>query len=306
MDAGSITVPDRTFGNIKRSFILAYLKQNRLQLFAVIYMILSIVLALIGPIVVPHSPTTPDPRAQLLPPSSQYWFGTDINGMCIFSRTISAFRTDLFISLCGALLALAVGAPVGVFAGFFDGRKGGYGFLSTLILRIMDIIQAFPIFVLGLLLVAGFGPNPLNLIFLIGITNLPPNLRLARSEVLSLREKSFVEAARAAGNKELRIAFSHAMPNALTPVIALLSLVMGFGILLTAGLSFVGAGVRVPTPEWGSMIAIGASSMITGHWWPAFFPGLVMGLTIFAFSMIGQAVTALLDPLERVKLGFSR
>jgi len=269
-------------------------------------MILSIVLALIGPIVVPHSPTTPDPRAQLLPPSFRYLFGTDINGMCIFSRTVSAFRTDLFISLCGALLALVVGAPLGVLAGFFDGRKGGYGVLSMVILRIMDIIQAFPIFVLGLLLVAGFGPNPLNLIFLIGITNLPPNLRLARSEVLSLREKSFVEAARAAGNKELRVAFSHVMPNALTPVIALLSLVMGFGILLTAGLSFVGAGVRVPTPEWGSMIAIGASSMITGQWWPAFFPGLVMGLTIFAFSMIGQAITALLDPLERVKLGFSR
>jgi peptide/nickel transport system permease protein len=300
------TIRYESLQNIKNSFVVTYLMNNRLQLFSVIYMVVSIILAFIGPLIVPHSPTTPDPRAQLLSPSSDYWFGTDVNGMCIFSRTIAAFRTDLFISLCGALLALIVGAPVGVFAGFFDGRGGGYGFLSMVILRIMDIIQAFPIFVLGLLLVAGFGPNPLNLIFLIGITNLPPNLRLARSEVLSLREKSFVEAARAAGNKELRIAFSHTMPNALTPVIALLSMVMGFGILLTAGLSFVGAGVRVPTPEWGSMIAIGASSMITGHWWPAFFPGLVMGLTIFAFSMIGQAITSLLDPLERVKLGFSR
>ncbi len=289
----------------RRSFILIYLAHNKLQLAAVVYMIAALLLALLGPAIVPHSPTIPNPEAQLLPPSAEYWFGTDINGMCIFSRTIAAFRTDLMISLCGAFLALIIGAPVGSYAGYFDGHRGLHGVLSTIIMRFMDVLQAFPIFVLGLLLVAGFGPSPLNLIFLIGITNLPSNLRLARTEVLALRGKSFVEAAKASGNRNLRVAFRHVMPNALTPVIALLSTVMGFGILLTSGLSFVGAGVRVPTPEWGSMIAIGASSMITGQWWPAFFPGAVMGITIFSFSMIGQAITSLLDPLERVKLGFA-
>jgi peptide/nickel transport system permease protein len=226
--------------------------------------------------------------------------------MCIFSRVIAAFRTDLFIALSGALLALIVGAPTGIFAGYFDGKGGTYGKLSMIILRFMDIIQAFPIFVLALVLVALLGPKPLNLILLIGLTNLPGNLRLARAEVLSLREKLFVEAARASGNTELRIAFGHVMPNAMTPVIALLSMVMGFGILLTAGLSFVGAGVRIPTPEWGLMIATGAPSMITGEWWPAFSPGLVMAMTIFAFSMVGEAITALFDPLERVRLGYAR
>jgi len=274
-------------------------------MFSAVYIFFSLIMVVFGPVLAPHSPTTADPNAQLLPPSLSYWFGTDINGMCIFSRTIAAFRIDLFIALSGALLSLLVGAPLGTFAGYFDGRTGLYGRISQLILRIMDVIQAFPIFVLGLLLVAGFGPNALNLIFLIAITNLPSNLRLARSESLSIREKSFVEAARASGNSELKIAFAQVLPNALTPVIALLSMVMGFGILLTAGLSFVGAGVRVPTPEWGSMVAVGASSTITGQWWPAFFPGLTMGLTIFAFSMAGQAVTDLLDPLERVKMGFS-
>jgi peptide/nickel transport system permease protein len=170
----------------------------------------------------------------------------------------------------------------------------------------MDVMQAFPIFVLALLLVAAFGPNFLNIVMVITITNLPVNLRLARAEALSMREKPFVEAARASGNSELRIAFIHLMPNAMTQVIALISLVMGTGIMLTAGLSFVGAGVRIPTPEWGLMISVGAPQMITGQWWPALFPGLFMAVTIFGFSMFGQAITALLDPLERVRLGYGR
>jgi peptide/nickel transport system permease protein len=222
--------------------------------------------------------------------------------MCIFSRTIAAYRTDLVIAVVGALMALFIGAPLGIIAGYFDGKSGFWGSISLVILRIMDVIQAFPVFVLGLLLVAAFGPSPQNLIFMIAVANIPGNLRLARSEAISLREKDFVEAARAVGNSELRIAFHHIMPNAITPVIALLSVVMGFGILLTAGLSFVGAGVRVPTPEWGSMIASGGTTMITGQWWPSFFPGLFMALTIFGFSMLGEIITVLIDPLERIKL----
>jgi len=291
---------------IKNSYLIAYLARHPLYAFGFIVMAISLLLAIIGPYIVPHSPTIGVPGDQLLPPSSKYWFGTDSMAMDIFSRCIAAYRIDLLIALCGALLAMAIGAPLGIFAGYFDGRRGGLGFLSMLILRFMDVLQAFPIFVLALLLVAAFGPKPLNLILVIAITNLPGNLRLARGEALTLRDKTFVEAARASGNSELRIAFRHVMPNAMTPVIALLSLVMGFGILLTAGLSFVGAGVEVPRPEWGSMIALGAPQMITGQWWPSVFPGIFMAVTIFGFSMVGQAVTALLDPLERVRMGFGR
>lgn len=201
---------------------------------------------------------------------------------------------------------MAIGAPLGVFAGYFDGKKGVNGFISMVLLRFEDVIQAFPIFVLGLLLVAAFGPHPFNIILVIFIINHISNLRLTRTEVLALREKAFVEAARAAGNSEWKIAFLHIMPNALNQSIGLLSMVTGYGILLTAGLSFVGAGVKVPTPEWGSMISIGAPSMLTGHWWPSFFPGIIMAITVFAFSMLGQAATALLDPLERVRLGYAR
>lgn len=290
----------------KDNYAVVYLRHNPLEAFGCIYIAIALVLVIIGPMITPHSPTMSVAHAHLLPPSREFWFGTDANGMCVFSRCIASYRTDFLISFAAAFLSLIIGAPLGVFAGYFDGRGGVYGFLSMLILRFEDVIQAFPIFVLGLLLVAAFGPRPLNIIIAVVAINHINNLRLARSEVLSLRDKPFVEAARASGNSELRIAFLHLMPNAMTPVLALLSIVMGAGIFLTAGLSFVGAGVRVPTPEWGLMISVGGPSMVTGQWWPALFPGLFMAVTIFSFSMVGQAVTALLDPLERIRLGYGR
>lgn len=305
----SIAIIDNSLHKIKGirgSYFFAYLRRNPLHAFGFIVIVISFALAIVGPMIIPNSPTTGVAGDQLLPPSSKYWFGTDVNAMCIFSRVIVAYRMDLLVAFFGALLALLVGAPIGVFAGYFDGKRGGFGFISMLILRIADVVQAFPIFVLALLLVAAFGPRPINVIMALAIAYTPGNLRLARSEVLSLREKLFVEAARASGNSDLRIAFSHLVPNALTPVVALLSMNMGFGILLTAGLSFVGAGVRVPTPEWGSMIAVGAPQMMTGQWWPSVFPGLFMAITIFGFSMFGEAITALSDPLERVRLGYGR
>ncbi|MFX0203629.1 MAG: ABC transporter permease [Candidatus Hodarchaeota archaeon] len=294
------------FQKMKDSYFAIYMRKNPLHAFGVIYMAISLVLVIIGPMIVPHSPITTVPEGHLLPPSSKYWFGTDANGMCVFSRCIAAFRTDVLIAFTGSLLSMFIGAPVGVFAGYFDGRGGIKGYISMLILRFEDVVQAFPVFVLALLLVAAFGPSAINLIIAIFAINHISNLRLARAEVLSLREKAFVEAARASGNSDLRIAFVHLMPNAMTQVIALISLVMGFGILLTAGLSFVGAGIRVPTPEWGIMIAIGGPSMITGQWWPSFFPGAIMGVTIFAFSMVGEALTHLLDPIQRIRLGYKR
>lgn len=291
---------------IRGSYFFAYLRHNPLHAFGFIVIVISFALAIVAPMIIPNSPTTGVAGDQLLPPSSKYWFGTDVNAMCVFSRVIFAYRMDLLIAFFGALIALIVGAPIGIFAGYFDGRSGGYGVISMLVLRVMDVIQAFPIFVLALLFVAVLGPNPGNVIAAIAVATAPANLRLARSEVLSLREQPFVEAARAAGNSDLRIAFSHLMPNAMTPIVALLSMNMGYGILLTAGLSFVGAGIRVPTPEWGSMIAVGAPQMITGQWWPSVFPGLFMAITIFGFSMFGEAISALFDPLERVRLGYGR
>jgi peptide/nickel transport system permease protein len=307
MSVGSIAIKVMNFfAKFKGNYVVVYLRYHPLEAFGCIYTAIAVILVIIAPMIVPHSPTMSYPGAHLLPPSREFWFGTDANGMDVFSRCFCAYRTDFLISFAAAFLSMIIGAPLGVFAGYFDGKGGIYGALSMLLLRFEDVLQAFPIFVLGLLLVAAFGPQPINIIIAIVAVNHITNLRLARAEVLSLREKPFVEAARASGNSDLRIAFFHLMPNALTPLLALLSIVMGAGIFLTAGLSFVGAGVRVPTAEWGLMISVGGPSMVTGQWWPALFPGLFMAVTIFSFSMVGQAITALLDPLERIRLGYGR
>lgn len=282
-------------------YLYFYLRPRPLQTVGLVISLFSILMILIGPYIIPYSPTT-GVDMQLLPPSAEYWFGTDVNGMCVFSRTMAAYRTDLAIVLVGAILSFIVGLPLGILSGYFDGQKGFLGMVSTFLLRSMDVFQSFPIFVLGLLLVAIFGPNWINLMLLIAVANLPANLRMARTGVLSIRNNNFVDAARVAGSSELRIAFAHIAPNVLSPVIALLSVVMGFGILLVAGLSFVGAGVRAPTPEWGAMIAQGSATMMTGEWWPSLFPGFFMALTVFGFSMVGDIITAMTDPLQRITL----
>ena len=286
------------------SYSIRYLRTQPLRAFGVVVVIISIILAVIGPFIVPYSPTKAIPGSQLLAPSVHHWFGTDVNGMDVFSRTVCAYRMDLTIAIIGIGLAVLIGFPIGIYAGYFDGKGGVSGAMSLVILRIMDVFQAFPIFVLALVLVAALGPSVKNVILVVIITNIPSTLRLARSEILSLRERPYAEAARASGNSDLRIALYHLMPNAMTPVLSLSSVVMGFAILLTAGLSFVGAGIRVPTPEWGSMIATVAPAIITGQWWPAVFPGVFMALTIFAFSLVGDTITVLADPLEKVRFGY--
>jgi len=289
---------------IRNSYFFIYFSNHPFHAFGLIYVMIAIVIALIAPLIVPYSPTTIISSTVLLPPSKEYWFGLDVNGMDVFSRCICALRVDLTIALSGSILSTIFGAPLGIFVGYFDGKKGINGFISMIIMRFEDVIQAFPIFIAGLLLVAAFGAHPINLVIAIIIINHAANLRLTRAEVLALREKAFVEAAKVAGNTDLQIAFLHIMPNSLNQAVGLLSMVTGYGIILTAGLSFIGAGVRVPTPEWGSMIAIGAPSILTGQWWPSFFPGIFMATAIFAFSMLGQALSTLLDPLERVRLGY--
>jgi peptide/nickel transport system permease protein len=291
---------------MRGSFLLYYLRSNKIQFFGIIVVVISIILVIIGPYIIPYSPVKTSVREQLLPPSREHWFGTDTNGMDIFSRAIAAYRVDLLIAFTGGIIAMITGGPLGIFVGYFEGKGKLTGVISTFLLRVMDVIQAFPLIILGLLLVAGYGPSPGNIIFLIAIGNFPTNLRLGRTETLALKEKLFIEAARAQGFTEIKIAFKEVLINAVNPVIALLSMSMGFGILFTAGISFVGAGVQVPTPEWGLMISIGAPQMITGQWWPALFPGFFMGLTVFGFSMTGQVLTELLDPLNRVELGFKK
>jgi len=258
-----------------------------------------LLISLLAPIIAPYSPTHPFPDAVLAPPGSRFLLGTDRDGLDILSRLMWAPRIDLGIAVASTVLALCIGVPVGGFAGYFGGKGGLQGALATAAMRIVDVSQAFPVFVFALAIVAVLGPRAGNLIVAMAFVNAPVFIWLTRSQVLAVRERAFVEAARCAGNSEVRIAFRHVLPNALAAPLTQLSVVLGFSVLLTAGLSFIGAGVQLPTPEWGLMVSEGASTMITGQWWIALFPGIALGSAVFGFALLGDGLRVYLDPVLR-------
>lgn len=260
---------------------------------------ISLFLALFGAHIGPYPTETALPGDPLQPPSWSHPLGTDVSNMDIFSRVIAAPRIDLTIALVSTAIAFVGGVLLGVISGFFGSGKGIARYFSEGIMRGSDIIQAFPVFIFALALVGFRGPGAVNVIAALAFLNIPYFLRITRGAVLQVRERPFVEAARCAGNSEWRIAFVHVLPNALTPPLANISPTIGFSILLTSGLSFVGAGVSVPTPEWGSMIAIGAPNMMTGQWWTALFPGVALGLTIFGYALVGDGLKDFLDPTKK-------
>jgi peptide/nickel transport system permease protein len=254
-------------------------------------------LAVFGPVLAPLSTVIADPSQRLAPPSAKHLFGTDENGIDVFSRLLAAPRTDVTIALVATALSVAIGAGLGVFAGYFEGSTRRWLHWSSEIgLRFLDILQAFPVFILAMVLVAIRGTGPMNVLFAVAFVNFPVFLRLVRSEVLSLRDRPFAEAAQAIGNSDFGVCFRHLLPNAWPNVLVQVSVTVGFAILLTAGLSFVGAGVSPPTPELGSMIASGAKFMILGQWWVVMFPGLMLGFIVFTFAMMGEILGRLLEP----------
>lgn len=190
------------------------------------------------------------------------------------------------IAILATALSFSLGSAIGLFGTFFGGRIG------EVVMRSADTIQAFPVFILAIIVVVLTGRGIDNIILVIGVLNAPIYIRLMRSQVLSLRDRTFIEAARASGSSEFDIAWRQVLPNAVAPCIAQTSMTIGWAILVTTGLSFIGAGVLPPAAEWGSMISAGANGIIIGQWWPSVFPGVAMAVTVFGFAAVGDAVQA--------------
>lgn len=271
---------------------LRHLRNNPSALLGFTLIIIYLMMVIFAPLIAPYDPVTPTSEFRS-PPSRQHLFGTDPSGLDVFSRTIYAARTDLVIGLTGTLISLLVGVPLGLIVGYYR------GWAVSLILRFADLLQAFPVFVLAMAIVAVAGANAVNVILVIGFLNSPVYIRLVRSEVLTFRERSVMEAARCVGNSNLRILRYYLFPNCIEAALVQASVNVGWAILLTASLSFIGAGVPVPTPEWGSMVSIGAAMMITGEWWAAFFPGVAIGLCVLGFALFGDTVRLLVNPERR-------
>lgn len=269
------------------------LSENPVTMLAAALFAMFVLLALIGPSIAPHDPLASDTSAALHPPSAAHWFGTDALGRDILSRTIVATRLDLGIAASAVVLSFGIGIALGLAAGFFG------GWWDRIVVRLSDTIMAFPLFVLAMGIVAALGNTVGNIVLATAIINLPFYIRVARAETNVRRSAGFVEAARLAGNTEVRILAVHLFPNILPPAMVQVSLNMGWAILNAAGLSFIGLGVRPPTPEWGILVAEGAQFIVSGEWWVSFFPGAVLMLAVFAFNLLGDALRDIFDPRRR-------
>jgi peptide/nickel transport system permease protein len=251
---------------------------------------LVVLMALVGPFVVPYDPIATDPPAALQPPFAAHLFGTDQLGRDVFSRVIVSARIDLGI----ALTAVAVTVILGTFLGAAAGWAGGW--TDRIVGRLMDTIMAFPLFVLAVGIAAGLGNSVSSVVIATVIVNLPLYTRQTRSEVNRRRQAGYVDAARLAGIGVFPTVAFHLMPNLLPPIAVQASLNMGWAILNAAGLSFLGLGIRPPNPEWGIMVSEGAAYIISGEWWLFVFPGALLFLAILTFSLLGDALRDWLDP----------
>ncbi len=264
---------------LMRPALLIGLLLLAIQLLAIIF----------APWIAPFSPIEANPVDSLQPPNATHWLGTDELGMDIFSRIVFATRVNLLIGFAAVALSLMIGVPTGLLVGYYRGLP------SAIVMRLFDFVQSFPVFVLGMALVAVLGQEIWSVVIVLCMLFVPMFARILRAEVLSLRERPFIAAARCCGAGDFAIMFRHILPNALTPVIVQISVSIGMAILLTAGLSFIGAGVRLPSPEWGLMVSSGAQQMILGIWWIALFPGLAIVFSVLSFALLSDEAKRLID-----------
>jgi peptide/nickel transport system permease protein len=269
------------------------LAENPVTLVAFSGFTLLLLLALFGPLLAPHDPLATASARAMQAPSVQHWFGTDQLGRDILSRIIIATRLDMGIAASSVALAFGIGTLGGIAAGFFG------GWVDRVVGRVVDTIMAFPLFVLAMGIVAALGNTVENIVYATAIINAPVYARVARAEANLRRNAGFVEAARLSGNGEARILLAQILPNIMPIMMVQISLTMGYAILNAAGLSFIGLGVRPPTPEWGIMVAEGASYIISGEWWVALFPGLVLMFAVFCFNLMGDGLRDMVDPRRR-------
>jgi peptide/nickel transport system permease protein len=266
-------------------------RANRLALWSLYVLAILVLAALLAPLLAPHDPLAiGDVMAtRFQPPSWAHPFGTDEFGRDLFSRALYGARVSLSVGILAMLLATSIGSLYGAVSGYFGGIVDG------VMMRIVDVWIAFPAFYLMLLLVGVFEASVPVLILILALTAWPPTARFIRGEILSLRERDYVEAARAMGLPAHRIILRHVIPGALSPVLVTGALAVAGMIGAEAGLSFLGLGISPPTPSWGNMVAAGKDALASA-WWISFFPGALLTITLIAFSLVADGLRDALDP----------
>jgi peptide/nickel transport system permease protein len=253
---------------------------------AVTPFVVLVLIALIGPLFLPYSPTTVvGPSSES--PSAKFLFGTDSAGMDVFSRTIAAARIDLLIGLAVTLFATSIGILLGLLVGMNESKASYRATLARGTARVVDLVEAVPAVLMGLVIVSFYGASVATLIIALSIILSPLQVRLVRTEVLRVRRESYLDAARMAGDSELKLTFASVLPNSSWAALENSSVVFAISIILTASLGFIGVGLPQPTPEWGSMLARGTSDALVSRWWSSAFPALAL-----AFAVVGASLAA--------------
>ncbi|GAB6902576.1 ABC transporter permease [Kineosporia succinea] len=248
-------------------------------------------LAAFGPLLTTHSPTDVS-GAGSGGPSGTHWFGTDANGLDVYSRVVDAFQLDVVVALVITAIATGVGIGLGLVTGMYESRRSFLGFVARTLARGLDIVQSIPVMIAGLVIVSFFGRNVGVITLALAAVITPFQARLMRTEVLRTRSAGYVDAARMSGESESTLLLRHVLPNSWGPTLENMSTVFAMAIIFNAALGFLGAGVPVPTPEWGSMLALGAPDAAVGRWWPVLFPALALAFSVWAASLVVPVLTA--------------
>jgi peptide/nickel transport system permease protein len=267
--------------------------KSRLRWTPLLPFAILVAIAVFGPLLVPFNPRRVAGAASQ-PPGGAFLFGTDSTGMDVFSRTVAATRENLLMASLVAVTATVVGVLLGLLLGMNEARRGPLGWLTRGGTRIVDLTDAVPALIVGVVVVGLFGASLLSLTIAIALVLMPNQIRLTRVEVLKVRHDAYLDAARMAGLGEGSIMLRHVLPNSCRPALENASLTFGLAIIVSASLGFLGLGLAPPTPEWGTMIAAGVSDVMLGRWWTALFPAIALCAAVASAAAVGAAVTRLI------------
>jgi len=283
--AGRLPATSQFRRNLKR-----FLVGNRMNLIGVVIVLTFFFLCIFGQAIAPHDPYAQDIRgSKFLSPSWTHPLGTDELGRDVFSRILTGTRISLQVAAVVLGFAVVFGTIVGAISGFFG------GIVDEILMRFTDMFLAFPALVLAIAIAAVLGKSLTNTMLALATVFWPWYARLVRAQVLSIRERDYVEAARSIGLTSWRLMFRHVLPNAISVVIIQVTLDVGYAILATSSLSFIGLGAQPPSPEWGTMLST-ARNFFREAWWYMTFPGVALTLTVFAFNVLGDGLQDALDP----------
>ncbi|MBQ5869642.1 MAG: ABC transporter permease [Lachnospiraceae bacterium] len=267
------------------------LKKNKMAMLGLAIVVFLVLLAVFADVLFDYAEIVikQNTAIRLQGPSAEHWFGTDEFGRDILARLVHGGRISLVVGVIAVAIALVLGGTLGAISGFFGGK------VDMLISRAMDILLAVPSLLLSITIVSALGPSIINLMIAIAVSSVPGYARIVRSSVMTVRDNEFVEAAKAIGANDAQIIASHILPNCLAPIIVQVSLKVASAILSTSGLSFLGLGVKAPTPEWGSMLS-GGRAYLRNAPHLTVFPGLCIMLTILSMNLLGDGLRDALDP----------